>query len=400
MTRSLGAFAATLLAGSLSLHAQTARPLTIYSIDVEGGLSSLYIAPSGETMLIDTGSAGGRDTTRILEVMKAAGISNLDYLLTTHYDPDHVGGMKELTEKVKVGTFIDHGPRSGAGTFNDDYAAIIGTSKHLVPKPGDKLPIKGMDAIIVSSANQVITKPLPGAPGAGKPVPECADFWHREEADDDNANSVGTLFVLGKFRAINLGDLTWNTEVKLVCPVNLLGHVDLYQTSHHGLTRSGSPAFVHGLNPIVALMDNAATKGGNPSTYETLYSSPGLQDIWQLHWANGGGVEYNPPGQMIANMATPAEINEALVNPPDPNAGSRVTAGNRGATLTPFGGGGRGASGGGRGGSGGAGRGGGRGGPPPHTPAYWLKVTAQANGSFTVCNSRNNYCRTYQGGNH
>ncbi len=222
----------------------------------------------------------------------------------------------------------------------------------------------------------VLKTPISGAPGAGKPNPECASFKPRDEThvDPDNFYSVGSVISLGKFRTINLGDFTWNLEQELMCPNNPIGTVDLYLTSHHGIDQSGSAALVHALHPRVAVMHNSARKGGAIQTMNILHTSPGLEDVWQLHWAYAAGVEHNSPGVFIANMEDPATMANALTNPP-PTFGQPPAPG----TPPPA----RGAGGGGRG------RGGHNG------PAFYIKVSAESDGSFTVTNTRNDFSKTY-----
>jgi hypothetical protein len=252
------------------------------------------------------------------------------------------------------------------------YAALYGKAKHTVVKPGDKIPFGALSVVVATSHGAVLKTPLPGG---GKPNPACANFAPRDEArvDPDNRMSVGLVFTYGKFRTINLGDFTWNLEPTLMCPNNPIGTVDLYLTSHHGIDQSGSAALVHGLRPRVAIMHNSLHKGGAIQTMKILYTSPGLADIWQLHWAAAAGLEYNAPGLFIANVEDNAAIADLLLHPP-------VTFGQGppptpGAPPPPP--------------AAGAGRGG-------HTgPASWIKVSAQADGSFTVTNTRNNFTRTY-----
>jgi hypothetical protein len=197
--------------------------------------------------------------------------------------------------------------------------------------------------------------------------------------------SVGLVFTYGKFRTINLGDFTWNKEQELMCPNNPIGKVDLYLTSHHGIDQSGSPALVHGLQPRVAIMHNGPRKGGAIQTMQTLYTSPGLEDIWQLHWAYAAGLEYNAPSLFIANVDDNASVANVLLNPPptfgQPGAGRLGGPGAQGAAGPP------------PGGRAGGGAGGGRG---EHTgPAFWIKVSAQSDGTFSVTNTRNNFTKTY-----
>jgi hypothetical protein len=207
--------------------------------------------------------------------------------------------------------------------------------------------------------------------------------------DPDNHQSVGVVITLGKFRTVNMGDFTYNREKELMCPNNQVGIVDLYLTAHHGIDQSGSPALVHGLHPRVAVMHNSTRKGGAIPTMQTLYSSPGLEDIWQLHWAYAAGIEYNSPGLFIANPEDLPTLANVLLNPPPvfgqgPGRGAPPTPSQPAAyplgTASPSL-----ASAGGRGFGGGGHSG----------PAFLIKVSAKADGSFTVTNTRNNFSKTY-----
>jgi hypothetical protein len=183
----------------------------------------------------------------------------------------------------------------------------LSAGKRRILKAGDRIPLKGVNIEVIESAAQAITKPLK-APGAGAPNAACADFKpHPQDVDPDNDQSVGFVLSFGKFRFIDMGDLTWNYEKNLVCPNNLVGTVDLYQTSHHGLDRSNSPQFVWALQPKVAIMNNGARKGGPADVFDTLRHSPGLEDIWQVHLALGTPKEINTDEKMIANVGNTAD---------------------------------------------------------------------------------------------
>ena len=153
------------------------KPLEIFFIDVEGGQSTLFISPSGQSLLVDTGWSGNayRDANRILAAAKLAKIKKIDYVLITHYHSDHVGGVPQLAAKIPVGTFIDHGPNrensKGTNRVYADYQKAIASANHLTPKPGDRLPIKGIDVMVVSADGNLIGQPLPGA---GQPNSSCA----------------------------------------------------------------------------------------------------------------------------------------------------------------------------------------------------------------------------------
>jgi len=293
--------------GWLFLFAVTAwaAPLRMYFIDVEGGQSTLIVSPSGASMLIDTGWRGfdGRDAKRILEAAKSAGIDRIDYLIVTHYHADHVGGVPELAGKIKIGTFVDHVPnREDADDTRANYAAYlkaIGDAKHLVVKPGDRIPINGLDVTVVSADGNLITKPLSGA---GEENPLCASEPAPPDDPSENSHSLGVLITYGKLRVLDIGDLTKKKELGLACPKNLVGKVDLFVVTHHGSVGSNPKAFVHAIAPRVAIMDNGAHKGGSPESWQTVHDSPGLADLWQLHYAMNSGDDHNVAKDFIANL--------------------------------------------------------------------------------------------------
>jgi competence protein ComEC len=281
------------------------KPLQVYFIDVEGGQATLFVTPAGQSLLIDTGWPGNayRDANRIAAAAKLAKVKKIDYVIITHYHEDHVGGVPQLVEKIPVGTFIDHGANTETGKSADrlwaGYQKGLAMAKRLTVKPGDTLPIKGLNATIVSSNGEVIARPVPGAGAANS---FCGDVKEQPVDTTENARSVGTYFTFGKFRTVDLGDLTWNKETLLACPNNKLGQVDVLIVSHHGFNQSSNPVLVKALAPRVAIMDNGAKKGGSPSTWDVIKSSPGLEDLWQLHFSNEGGKEHNPPDSFIANV--------------------------------------------------------------------------------------------------
>jgi competence protein ComEC len=288
------------------LSSAKSKDLQVFFIDVEGGQSTLMVTPTGQSVLIDAGwpDNSDRDATRIAAAAKMAKVKKIDYFILTHYHEDHVGGVPQLVEKLPVGTFIDHGPNREEGTKRqrrlvDDYNKAIAGANHLVVKPGDPLPISGIDGIVVSADGNVLSSPLPGA---GEQNSFCAATPDKETDTTENARSLGTVWQFGSFRLVDLGDLTWNKEKALVCPVNRLGKASVFVVSHHGLDLSNSPALVDALAPKVAVMDNGAKKGGSPATYDVLKKAPGIQAIWQLHFAEGGGKEHNPPDSFIANI--------------------------------------------------------------------------------------------------
>jgi competence protein ComEC len=302
---------------------QADKSLHIYFVDVEGGQATLFVTPAGQSLLIDTGWPGndGRDADRIVAAAKKAGIGKIDYVLITHFHDDHVGGVPQLVARIPVGTFIDHGENretTDAPTVKDwqAYQAVLATGKYqrISAKPGDALPIKGMQATIISSDGALIDKPLAGA---GQDNPYCKDAEQFPADTTENLRSLGTFINFGKLRILDLGDLTHDKEMQLMCPTNKIGKIDIYVVSHHGWAQSSSPAFVYGLAPRVAIMDNGAKKGGTPSVLDTIRKSPGLENLWQLHFSEEGGAAHNVATEFIANPDGPdaAHYLELIAHP-------------------------------------------------------------------------------------
>ncbi|MGD0842420.1 MAG: MBL fold metallo-hydrolase [Candidatus Acidiferrales bacterium] len=295
--------------------ASTAKgALQIYFVDVEGGQSTLFVTPAGQSLLIDTGwpDNAGRDADRIVAAAMLAGISKIDFVLLTHYHTDHAGGVPQLAARIPIGTFIDHGPNRETTEAATEqgylaYQALLhmGNFKHILATPGLILPLTGIKAEIVTADGAEIVAPLAGAPGAGAPNASCATTEIRPTDQTENLRSVGTVLTFGKLRILDLGDLTWDKERPLVCPTNKLGTFDLLVVSHHGWYQSSSPALLDAVAPLVAIMDNGATKGGSPPAWDTIEKSPRLKDLWQLHYSEEGAAQHNVAEQFIANLHGP-----------------------------------------------------------------------------------------------
>jgi len=305
---------ALLTAGSVA--AAPAKSLSIYFIDVEGGQSTLLVAPDGESLLIDTGFPGdgnsdpgdpakARDANRILAAAHDAGIRAIDYLMITHFHPDHFGGVLELAQLLPIRHFIDHDtPTSDLMAdadyrpFFEQYAKLRGRSPHLVPKPGDRLPLKAIEVTVVSSLGKTLDHPLPGA---GKPNPVCRQTALPPGDPNENPHSTGVVVKYGRFRFLDVGDLSGEPQYNLACPRGLIGPVDVYLVAHHGDQDNADPAIYAALAPRVAIENNGLKKGGSRETYELLHHVAGLEDVWQLHRSAKAGDSNFAPDR-IANL--------------------------------------------------------------------------------------------------
>ena len=146
-----------------------------------------------------------------------------------------------------------------------------------------------------------------------------------------------------------------------MCPNNPIGTVDLFVVSRHGQPSSNSGALVHAIRPRVTIMNNGPRKGGQPQAMNVLLNSPRLDDLWQIHFALLGGQEHTVPGIFIANVEGTATVPVAPLSSAPQGTPAQPAA-------------------------------------PHDGPAYWIKVSAQTDGSFTVTNARNGFSKTYNAG--
>jgi competence protein ComEC len=294
------------------------KNLKIYFIDVEGGQSTLVVTPDHHSLLIDTGFAGegtgfrpgdphqARDANRIVAAARDAGITNIDYLLITHFHPDHDGGVTELAQLMPIRVFIDHGvPSTEAENSSPEtkaafqaYTAVRSSGQQLQPGPGDRLPLRDIEVTVVSSAGSTLAAPLPNAGAANSACPAQA-----MPARDpyENPRSTGVVIRYGKFRFLDVGDLTGQPLFNLVCPKNLIGPVDAYLVAHHGGPDAAGAETFAAFHPRVAIMNNGVSKGGAQATYQALHHVAGLDDVWQLHASADAGGSNFPP-KYIANI--------------------------------------------------------------------------------------------------
>jgi competence protein ComEC len=290
--------------------AEETRGLDIYFIDTEGGAATLLITPARESVLIDCGNPGARDAERIHRVATQAGLKAIDHLIITHWHVDHYGGVERLSQLLPIHHFYDHGIPASLAEDPKNFPLLIQAYKQAsrgktrTLRPGDEIALQqapGTPALrlfCLCGAGEVIVD-SPGA--ADNPI--ANEHLPQPEDPSDNARSLGFLLSYGGFRFLDLGDLTWNIEYKLVHPSNKIGLVDVYQSTHHGLPISNNPVVIKTVQPRVAVFNNGPRKGGDPSVIATLRRLPEIKAIYQLHRNVIAGAQENTDPEFIANVS-------------------------------------------------------------------------------------------------
>jgi competence protein ComEC len=352
------AVACLMLALATPVHAQSNQPrnLDIYWVDVEGGAATLIVSPSGESLLIDTGYAvGDRDAKRIYAATQLAGLQQIDHLVISHFHADHVGGLAALAKMIPIARFYDHGDTvDQVDKERLDGYKVVADGKRTIVKAGDEIALGGPKALVVSSDEKFIPRPVNG----GGPNPLCANAVEMAPAAGENRRMVGLLLTYNKFKFLNLIDLDWQMEMELVCPINRVGTVSIYQSSRHGgFDDAGAPAFLGAIKPQVIIVNNGPRKGlgavdnrvkpitvpgrqtaaYEKNSYLRMATLPGIEGIWQGHLSFlDKDPSHNTAPDMIANLED---------------------AGNH--------------------------------------EGHWIKASIQPDGKFTITNGRNGFSKTY-----
>ncbi|MBI3050444.1 MAG: MBL fold metallo-hydrolase [Acidobacteria bacterium] len=356
MRRFFVALLAAALAPAALLTAQS-RALDIYWIDVEGGASTLIVAPSGESMLVDTGyETDGRDAKRIHAAAQQAGLKQLDHVVISHYHGDHVGGLAALATMIPIGRVYTRGDKIAVPADQKWYDSMraVSAGRRTIVAPGDKIPIKGVDVLVVSSDHQLLPKPANG----GGPNALCANAEQKAPAGFENQAGVGLLLTYNRFTFLNLIDFDWATEMELACPINKVGAVTLFQSNRHGAWEgAGAPAFLGAIRPQVVVFNNGPRKGLGQvqeakvitppgvkvapyerNGYARAAALPGIEGIWQGHLSLlDKDPKHNTSPDMIANFEETAECK-----------------------------------------------------------GHFIRASVQANGQFTMMNGRNGFSRSYK----
>ncbi len=286
-----------------------AKPLDIYFLDTGGGASTLIVTPFGEAILIDTGSLRPklRDAERIYQATQAAGLKQIDYLITTHFHTDHFGGISDLAKMIPIKSFYDKGalpPEKDADWFHELYPLYqqVTNGRLKTLKAGDDLPLRNDPEKKLPSLRLHCVASEKKVEGFSGDIDAPVEGYEIRNADEsDNARSIALVLTYGKFTFFAGGDITWNVEHHLAHPKNLIGQVDLYQVTHHGLDQSSNPVLLRVIAPTVCVAMNGPQKGIEPNTFKNLRQLPSVRAIYQIHYNTQFGEAGNAPSGFIAN---------------------------------------------------------------------------------------------------
>ncbi|MHC4741784.1 MAG: ComEC/Rec2 family competence protein [Planctomycetota bacterium] len=311
-------------AGLSGPSAEADKTLDIYFLDMVGGGSTLIVTPLGESVLIDTGSLEPkhRDADRMERACKHAGVSQVDYLVTTHFDSDHYGGVLELSKRIPIKTFIDNDTppvrykkRQRFDQLVPLYEQATGGKTQGI-RVGEDIPLKSPRSGPRIKLHCVAAhKKVEGF--AGDIDAPVEGFEMKKPDTSNNAHSIALVLTCGDFKFFAGGDITWNVEHHLAHPHNGIGKVDLYQVTHHGLDQSNNTILLKALDPTVAVAMNGPRKGIQPRTFKDLNALPSLKAIYQIHYNTQYGDKGNPPAEFIANKENPkkGEYIKASITP-------------------------------------------------------------------------------------
>jgi competence protein ComEC len=269
--------------------------LLIDYLDVGQGDAVLIRTPDGKAMLYDA----GRKSDEVADQLTALGVKNLDLVIMSHADADHIGGMAEVALRFKPRAFLSNDIPSTTQTYDRTLAALA------------QVKAQGLQGVerTINLGNQTALQILP---------PE-------RKNDDQNENSVGVLLRFGSFRMVMGGDAepaTLAFWMRKYAP--LLASVDVYKAAHHGSKNNDNKLWLELLKPQdVVISAGLNNSYGHPAPEAVnLYQSVKAQ-IWRTDLDGRIGISVSAAGRYtIKNTTRPREV-------------SRTTRGSLSASSNP-----------------------------------------------------------------
>lgn len=182
-----------------------------------GQADSTLIKYKNKTMLIDAGN--NEDGKNIVKFLKDKRISKLDYIVGTHYDEDHIGGLDDIIENFDIGKFyLSNGGELGPNYYNLEKAAKKKNLAITIPKVGDKIDFSDVDMEVMSAS--------------------------KFDGKNDNNASIVIQAKYGSRKYLFMGDLEKQEEAK-----RKWNEVDVLKAGHHGSNTSSTQEFLNQVKP-------------------------------------------------------------------------------------------------------------------------------------------------------
>ena len=220
------------------LEALSAKEMKVHFIDVGQGDSILIQSPNGKSMLIDGGGKSKDDP--VLNFLKAQGISKLDYVVATHPDEDHIGGLiSVLKSNIKIGTFIDSGKVHTSNTYKE-MIQLITNDNSIIFKTAKKGEVISFDGLLFNVLH--------------------ADA----NASDNNDASIVLKLTYNQVSFLLTGDADTGIESEMMSKYNVKSTI--LKAGHHGSDTSSSAAFINAVKPAVTILSYGESNSyGHPN---------------------------------------------------------------------------------------------------------------------------------------
>ena len=207
------------------VSAEHSNEMKVHFINVGQGDSILVQAPNGKNLLVDGGTkASGKD---VVEYLQTQGVEKLDYVVATHPDADHIGGLHAVLHSISINNFVDSGKVHTTQTYEEMLKLILDKNiPFIVPNIGDEIPLDDdVDITVIHTGG---------------------------ESDDNNEASIVLKISYGEISFLLMADADVSVEKKILEHANV--EATVLKAGHHGSDTSSSEAFIEAVNPEVTIL--------------------------------------------------------------------------------------------------------------------------------------------------